>query len=286
MTVTLDAEQAGLDALDTAPARGPARARRLWSAAWPKAMAVALALAVWQAVVWSGWKPDYLLPGPDQVLSRFFGDLTTADTWRAVATTMRRAVTGFALATVIGLALGTTVARSRVLRSGIGMMVTGLQTMPSITWFPLALMLFQLSEAAIIFVVVIGAAPSIANGVIAGIDQVPPLFRRAGHTLGATGWKAYRHVVLPAALPSVVAGLKQGWAFAWRSLLAGELIVSVTNQPSIGVRMAMERQFSDAVGLMSWMMLILLIGVLIDSVFFSTIDRALRRRRGLLVEPT
>lgn len=286
MTVTLDAELAGLDALDTAPARGRAPARRLWSATWPKGMAVALALAVWQAVVWSGWKPDYLLPGPDQVLPRFFGDLTTADTWRAVATTMRRAVTGFALATVIGLALGTAVARSRVLRSGIGMMITGLQTMPSITWFPLALMLFQLSEAAIIFVVVIGAAPSIANGVIAGIDQVPPLFRRAGHTLGATGWKAYRHVVLPAALPSVVAGLKQGWAFAWRSLLAGELIVIIANQPSIGVRMEMERQFSDAVGLMSAMMLILVIGVLIDSLFFSTIDRALRRRRGLLVEPT
>lgn len=284
MTLTLDAELAGLDALEAAPVRRGVSGRRLWSSTWPKVLAVGLALAIWQAVVWSGWKPDYVLPGPNQVLPRFVEDLTMADTWRAVATTMRRAVTGFAMATVVGLALGVAVARSRVLRSGIGMMITGLQTMPSITWFPLALLLFQLSEAAILFVVVIGAAPSIANGVIAGIDQVPPLFRRAGQTLGATGWKSYRHVVLPAALPSVVAGLKQGWAFAWRSLLAGELIVIIANQPSIGVRMEMERQFSDAVGLMSGMILILVIGVLIDALFFSTIDRALRRRRGLLAE--
>lgn len=284
MTATLDAELAGLDALDTAPADGPARSRRLWSATWPKLLALAMALAIWQAVVWSGWKPDYLLPGPGEVLPRFFDDITTADTWRGVATTMRRAATGFTLATIIGLLLGVAVSRSRVLRSGIGMMITGLQTMPSIAWFPLALVLFRLSEAAILFVVVLGAAPSVANGVIAGFDQVPPILRRAGRTLGATGWKAYRHVVLPAALPNVVAGLKQGWAFAWRSLLAGELLVLLPGRPSIGLDLNTEYEFSDQVGLISVMLLILLIGVIVDAAFFSTIDRALRRRRGLLTD--
>ena len=98
-------------------------------------------------------------------------------------------------------------------------MVTGLQTMPSIAWFPLAILLFQQSERAVLFVVVLGAAPSIANGIVAGIDHTPPILLRAGRVLGARGFSSLRHVVLPAAFPSFVSGLKQGWAFAWRSLL-------------------------------------------------------------------
>ena len=103
--------------------------------------------------------------------------------------------------------------------------------MPSIAWFPLAILLFKLSEEAILFVVVIGAAPSVANGLISGIDHIPPLWLRAGRVLGAKGLSAYRHVVLPAALPEFVSGLKQGWAFAWRSLLAGELLVIIASAP-------------------------------------------------------
>lgn len=281
----LDVELAGLDALDTAPAaRREGWGRRVWRATWPKLLAVGLALTLWQLVVWSGWKPDYLLPGPGQVLPRLAEDVGTVDVWRGVATTMRRAVTGFAMAMVIGLALGAAVARWRVLRSGIGMLITGMQTMPSITWFPLALLLFRLSEGAILFVVVLGAAPAVANGVIAGVDQVPPILHRAGRALGATGWRAYRHVIIPAALPAVLAGAKQGWAFAWRSLLAGELLVVVADQPSIGVRLEMARQLSDAVGLMSGILLVLVIGVLVDALCFATLERAVHRRRGLLVD--
>ena len=112
----------------------------------------------------------------------------------------------------------------QVLRAAIGSMITGLQTMPSVAWVPLAIILFKLTENAIFFVVVLGAAPSIANGIIDGIDHVPPILLRAGRVLGARGCHSLRHVVIPAALPSVVGGLKQGWAFAWRSLMAGELI--------------------------------------------------------------
>ena len=114
-----------------------------------------------------------------------------------------------------------------MLRPGVGSLITGLQTMPSIAWFPLAILFFGLTESAIIFVVILGAAPSIANGVISGIDEVPPPFLRAGHMLGARGIDRYRHIVLPAAMPSYVSGLKQGWAFAWRSLMAGELLVLI-----------------------------------------------------------
>jgi NitT/TauT family transport system permease protein len=168
-----------------------------------------------------------------------------------------------------------------VLRVGVGSMITGIQTMPSIAWFPLAILLFQLSESAILFVVVLGAAPSIANGIIGGVDHVPPLLLRAGRVVGARGVAMYRHVVLPAALPSVVAGLKQGWAFAWRSLMAGELLVIVPGKPSIGTRLQFTREMSDVPALIAYMVVLLVIGVVVDSVF-GTVDRELRRRRGLV----
>lgn len=161
-------------------------------------------------------------------------------------------------------------------------MITGLQTMPSIAWFPLAILLFQLSQSAILFVVVLRAAPSVANGIIAGVDHVPPLLVRAGRVVGARGTSLYRHVVLPAALPSVVAGLKQGWAFALRSLMAGELLVIVANKPSIGARLQFARELSDAPALMAYMTVILTIGVIVDTAVAAA-DRALRTRRGLTV---
>ncbi|HWM18858.1 MAG TPA: ABC transporter permease [Ilumatobacteraceae bacterium] len=275
-----NAALSGLDALESADDRG-SRAFRLWASLWPKVAALVLALAIWQLIVWSGWKPSYTLPGPDTVLPRLGEELSKGVTWRAIGVTMRRAAVGFSVAIVAGSLIGIAVSRVRVLRTAVGSMITGLQTMPSISWFPLALILFKQSESAILFVVLIGAAPSIANGLIAGIDQIPPILLRAGRVLGATGVHRYRHVVIPAALPSFVAGLKQGWAFTWRSLMAGELLVIIANKPSIGSRLKFEQEFADSPGLISWMLIILIIGVLVDAVFFGSIERVIRERRGL-----
>ncbi len=227
-------ELAGLDRLDDVRARPTAWPRRLWTAAWPRLIAVALFVGLWQVVVWSKWRPDYVLPGPAAVATRL-GELAGEGRfWQAVATTVRRGLTGFAFAVVVGTVIAIAVSRFRPLRTGVGSFISGLQSMPSIAWFPLAVLLFQLNESAIFFVVVLGAAPSIAGGLLSGIDHVPPLLRRAGHVLGARGLVAYRHVVLPAALPAYVSGLRQGWAFAWRSLMAGELLVIIANRPSLG----------------------------------------------------
>ncbi len=202
--------------------------------------------------------------------------------WLAVATTFRRGIWGFAAAIVIGVGIGATVTRFRIMRAAIGSLITGLQTMPSIAWFPLAILLFKLSEEAITFVVVLGAAPSIANGLIHGIDHIPPVLRRAGRVLGATGIDEYRHVILPAAMPSFMAGVKNGWAFAWRSLMAGELIVVIANQASLGQLLQVNRELSDAQGLLAIMLVILIIGIVLDSLVFGTLDRRIRAKRGLL----
>jgi NitT/TauT family transport system permease protein len=277
----LAAELSGLDALEIHDEGTPGPLRRSWSAAWPKLAAVGLALGLWQLVVMSGWKEEFVLPSPFTTLDYLWHEAASADLWSAIGTTMRRAAVGFAMAVAIGAVVGAAVSRSRVLRSAVGSLITGLQTMPSIAWFPLAVLLFKRTEGAILFVIVLGAAPSVANGLISGIDQVPPLLRRAGRVLGARGLSAWRHVVLPAALPNVVAGLKQGWAFAWRSLLAGELLVNISNAKSIGVELDTARQLADSPRLMATMIVILVIGIVVDSVFFGTFERAIARRRGL-----
>ena len=155
-------------------------------------------------------------------------------------------------------------------------LLTGLQTMPSVAWSPLAILLFQLSEAAILAVVVPGAAPSIAIGLLTSTDQVSPLLVRAGKVMGARGLALYRHIILPAALPGFVAGLKQGWAFAWRSLMAGELLVIIGHAPSIGVRLQFSRELSDAEGLLAWMLVVMIMGVLVDGLVFGVLERKIR----------
>jgi NitT/TauT family transport system permease protein len=276
----LGAELSGLDALELAAVRPPV-VRRVWASAWPKAAAVLIGLGLWQAVVATGWRPEFVLPPPLRVWDALWEQGSTGALWTAVSVTLRRATTGFALALVVGLAVGAAVSQVRLLRAAVGSFITGLQTMPSIAWFPLAVLLFKKTEAAMHFVVVLGAAPSIANGLIAGVDTVPPLFVRAGRALGAGRAALLRHVVLPAALPSFVGGVKQGWAFAWRSLMAGELLVIIANSRSIGERLESSRQLSDAPTLIGYMLVILVIGVVLDALVFGAAERAVQRRWGL-----
>lgn len=260
------------------PRRTPAL--RVWRNIWPKFAAVGLALAAWQLVVLSGWKPDYVLPAPAAVLGRLAEDLRHVDFYVGVAITLRRALIGYAIAVAIGSATGILVARITLLRKAVGSAILGLQSMPSIAWFPLAILLFQLSEGAITFVVILGAAPAIAAGLLSGVDHVQPLLVRVGQVMGAKGLGLYRHVILPAALPSFVGGLKQGWAFAWRSLMAGELLVIVNHQGSLGQQLQFARDLADAEQLLALMIVIFVIGIVIDSLF-GTLDRAIRQRWGL-----
>jgi NitT/TauT family transport system permease protein len=274
-------ELAGLDALETVVEHEPSLGSRAWGSLWPKLMAIAIVLGGWQLVVMSGWKPEYILPSPFTVLERLWTDMGTSEFWMAINVTMQRAIKGYVLALVIGVTVGLAVSRSRVLRAGVGSLITGLQTMPSVAWFPLAILLFKLTDAAIMFVIVLGAAPSIANGLIHGVDHVPPIMLRAGRVLGARGFTAYRHVILPAALPSFTAGLKQGWAFSWRSLMAGELLVVIAKSKSLGFLLASNRELVDAPGLMATMIVILAIGIIVDALFFAQIEKRLRHRWGL-----
>jgi NitT/TauT family transport system permease protein len=271
---------------DKRQATGPARiVRKAWASSWPKLLAIALVIGVWELAFARNFHGDTargLLKSPAFTLSGLWDQLQHAQLWGAIEITLRTAVTGYLLALLIGSAIGAVVSRVPPLRAAVGSIISGLQTMPSIAWFPFAIILFGESQAAILFVMVLGAAPSIANGLITGVDYTPPLLLRAGRTMGLRGIALYRHLILPASLPAYLAGLKQGWAFAWRSLMAGELLVLIVGQPpSLGVLLSTAQDNQDLSGAISIMIVILVIGIVADMVF-TKIDVAVRHRRGLL----
>src|SRR5215469_13607269 len=279
------AEQAlyGLDKLELGPVHDRSRARvarRAWAAAWPRLLAIALVIAIWEIVHLTGWK-HFVLQGPSTVASYLWNFAQTGQLWAAIGVTMRRALTGYLVALLVGSVIGLLVARIPPLRAALGSIITGLQTMPSIAWYPLAIILFTRGEVAIIFVMIMGAAPSIANGLITGVDYTPPLLLRAGRTMGLRGLNLYRYLILPASLPAYVAGLKQGWAFAWRSLMAGELVVSIVGTPGLGVLLNTYQSQSLFADVTAVIIVILILGIVVD-MLFSKADTALRRRRGLL----
>jgi NitT/TauT family transport system permease protein len=276
----------GLDSLELTPA-GPGGgrgqlARRTWTALWPKVLAVALVLAIWELVTLSGWK-KYVLKGPGPVFADIW-DQATRDhpsLWSVVGATLQTAVIGYALALLIGTVIGILVSRIPPLRAAVGSIINALTTMPSIAWVPFAIIIFGETTSAILFVVVLGAAPSIAGGLITGVDYTPPLLLRAGRTMGLRGFALYRFLILPASLPAYIAGLKQGWAFAWRGLMAGELVVQIVGQFSLGQQLSVDQQNLDFAGASATIIVILIIGLVVDTLFAKA-DLAVRRRRGLL----
>jgi NitT/TauT family transport system permease protein len=275
---------AGLDTLtigqgQAAGSRGGQATARLWRGTWPKLLAVALVIGAWELVHLTGWK-RYVLPGPSAVFSDLWKQMQHPLLWQAIEITMRRAVIGFALSVLLGAVIGALVSRIRPLRAATGSMITALQTMPSIAWFPFAIILFGTSTAAILFVIVLGSAPSVANGLITGVDYTPPLLLRAGKMMGLSRVALYRHLILPASLPSFVAGLKQAWAFAWRSLMAGELLVIILGQPSIGALLSTDQDQSDMAAAIAVMVVILVLGIVVDTAF-SGADGAIRKRWGV-----
>ncbi|MEV0180011.1 ABC transporter permease [Streptomyces sp. NPDC050625] len=276
--------EAGLDALDAVQAdRTPLR-ETLIRKVVPPVTAVALVLVVWQLLVWADLAPDYKLPAPSDVWGEVRDAWVQGTLLDYIWTSVSRGLLGFLLALAIGTPLGLLVARVTFVRAAIGPILSGLQSLPSVAWVPPAVIWLGLNDKMMYAVILLGAVPSVANGLVAGIDQIPPLFLRAGRTMGATGLRGAWHIVMPGALPGYLAGLKQGWAFSWRSLMAAEIIAS---SPDLGVGLGQllenGRNNSSMPQVFLAIFLILLVGIAIDLLIFSPLERWVLRSRGLLV---
>ncbi|WP_053847528.1 ABC transporter permease [Streptomyces sp. NRRL B-24085] len=276
--------EAGLDALEDGSAVKAPLLGRLVRRAAPPLTAALLVLAVWQLLVWAQVTDRYKLPAPSDVGDEIRAAWLQGTLLGYIWTSVSRGLLGFALALVIGTPLGLLVARVRFLRAAVRPVLSGLQSLPSVAWVPPAVIWLGLNNSMMYAVILLGAVPSIANGLMSGVDQVPPLFLRAGRTLGATGLRGTWHIVLPAALPGYLAGLKQGWAFSWRSLMAAEIIAS---SPELGLGLGQLLEAGRTNSSMSMVflavLLILLVGVAIDLVIFCPLERWMLRTRGLLL---
>jgi NitT/TauT family transport system permease protein len=255
------------------------RARRFPWANWiRRAVFYLLLLIAWQLFAQSGIVPDYLFPGPLDVLNSLVYGFQNGQFLQATGVTMERLVIGYGISLVIGITLGLLIGRIRVFEETVGSLILGLQALPSVCWLPLAILWFGLSEQAIIFVVVMGALFSITLGVDAGVKNTPPVYVKAARNMGTHGIALSTQVILPAALPAILNGLKQGWTFAWRSLMAGELIYYTL---SLGNLLEAGRDLNDPSQVMAVMVVIIVIGVAIDRAIFAPIERQVRERWGL-----
>ena len=277
--------EAGLDALEgSAAGRGPLR-ETLTGKVLPPLLAIALILVVWQGLVSLRIVDDPAkLPSPADVGNEFKDAWLQGRLLGYIWTSVSRGLLGFLFALAIGTPLGLLVARVRFVRAAIGPVLSGLQSLPSVAWVPAAVIWLGLDNSMMYAVILLGAVPSIAGGLVSGIDQVPPLFLRAGRTMGATGLRGAWHIVLPAALPGYLAGLKQGWAFSWRSLMAAEIIAS---SPDLGIGLGAllenGRNASSMPMVFEAILLILFVGIAVDLLIFSPLERRVLRGRGLLV---
>jgi NitT/TauT family transport system permease protein len=276
--------EAGLDRLQMTTDRPASRWRRISASVLPPVVFVLVLIAIWQLyVVIAQPRPD-IIPGPLDVLGALGSAWESGRLQEAVVTSLERGIVGFLIAIVVGTPIGLLLAEVRPLRRAIGPIISGLQVLPSVAWVPAAIIWFGLSDATVYFVILMGAIPSIVNGLIAGVDQVPPQLRRVGTVLGATKVQLATAVILPAALPGYLAGLKQGWAFSWRSLMAAEIIaVGGTIGFGLGSMLQQSRELADLAGVLGTILVILFIGILIELLFFGPLERRMLQRRGLLL---
>lgn len=238
---------------------------------------------IWEVVYKLGvewfelWKP-YTFPSPFAVIKTLIGLIKDNTLGIAVVASLKRITVGYMISIIIGVSIGLTIAKFNYLDENLSPFILGFQTLPSICWLPFSILWFGLNESAIIFVIAIGSTFAIALSIEAGIKNVNPLYVRAAKTMGASGLKIYWNVIFPASLPNIISGLKQGWSFAWRALMAGEMLSATTG---LGQVLMIGRDLADISQVVAVMVVIIILGLTVDKLIFGPIEKNIRQKWGL-----
>lgn len=235
----------------------------------------------WWGVCKLGLVASYILPSPLDVCISLKDILMDGVLPHAILTTLRRLLLGYAIGLCIGVPLGVLCARSKIFRDTLGLIALGLQALPSVCWVPLAVVWFGLTESAMLFVVLMGTMWSLLLSTQHGVMNISPIYIRAARTMGSKGLHTWIRVIMPAAFPSIVGGMKQGWAFAWRSLMAAEIYVNIITGMGLGQLLHYGRENMDMPRVLGIMFVVVVIGLLADKLLFSPWERMLRKRWGL-----
>ncbi len=250
---------------------------------WQKKILSALALVslwtgLWALAFWLSGKEEWEFTPPWAVAKTLWAGLGDGTFVRGILASLGRIGYGFGLALVIGTVTGLLLVSNRFVEWLIGPLILGVQSLPSICWLPVGILWFGLNEKAILFVVLMGSVGSVAIATRDGLQQVPVTYQRVAGTFGASMLQRLLWVSIPAALPAFISGLKQGWSFAWRSLLAGELLYRVTG---VGGLLTEARDLADYPKMFAVMILIVLVSVLVDKIIFTQLEDRVRMRWGL-----
>jgi len=237
-------------------------------------------LLSWEVASRSGLYSPVLLPSPLNVFEYLWQSGMDGTLWTATLVTMKRLLLGYGIGLLFGVPLGLLTARSRIMQDTLGLLALGVQTLPSVCWVPLALLWFGQSEAAMLFVVVMGTLWSVIIATSEGVRAMPPIYLRAARTMGSSGLHTWFKVILPASLPYLVGGMKQGWAFAWRSLMAAEIFVTILTGFGLGQLLQYGRELLAMDQVVAVMAIIIVIGLLADRILFSPWERFFHRRWG------
>jgi NitT/TauT family transport system permease protein len=238
-------------------------------------------LLFWQILASLRLWPDYLFPSPLAVARRLFELGQQNLLWPSLAATLKRVAAGFALSAVIGLFIGVAMGTSWIVNKTLKSLFLGMQTLPTAAWAPVSVLIFGLSDRGIYFVVIMSSVSAVAIATADGILNIPPIYLRAARTLGTPPWLMYERVIIPAALPNIISGLKLGWTLGWHGAVSAELIKSSLG---LGFLLYMGRELNDVAQVIGIMLLTILFGLLLDQFIFGVIERKIRRRWGLTAE--
>jgi NitT/TauT family transport system permease protein len=247
----------------------------------PALLIFAVLLGAWEYIARTSGTSAVLLPAPSAVWKYLVGAARSGELWDSTLVTMRRLAIGYLIGIGVGIPLGMLTARFRLAHLTLGVIALGLQTLPSVCWVPLALLWFGQTEVAMLFIVVMGTIWAVILATDHGIRQIPPLYKEAAETMGSRGLHLWFRVLVPASLPHIVSGTKQGWAFAWRSLMAAEIYVTILSGFGLGHLLHYGRELHAMDQVVGLMLLIIVIGFAADKLLFSPWERFLRRRWGL-----
>lgn len=235
-------------------------------------------VGIWYIVAAGRIWPDYLFPSPVAVFRSMSEGFLNGTFFIGILASLKRIAIGYGISTIAGVILGLWIGRNSFVEQTLGTLVLGLQTLPSICWLPLAILWFGLNETAIIFVIIMGALLAITLATESGVKNIPPIFIKAGRNMGATELRLLIFVIIPAAFPAIISGLKQGWAFAWRSLMAGELLYV---SAGLGQLLMMGRELNDMNRVVAVMLILIGIGLVFDRIIFAKLEKTVQHKWGL-----
>ena len=241
-------------------------------------IALAVIVGGWQTVYWLKVYPPYLLPSPMTTLGTFVALVQNGILPDAIFTTGYRLAAGFALVMLIGVSVGVLMVKFKRFGRTMASFSLGLQSFPAIAWVPFAILIIGLNDYGIIFVVVMSSTFSVMLSTYAGLRNIPPIYMKSARNMGARRFSLLTGVMFPAAMPSMITGIRQAWSFAWHAVIGAEILMASVG---LGAILYFGSEFVRMDQIIASMITIFVIGFAIDRLVFYRLDRSVRSKRGL-----